>query len=266
MAFSLYRGAAILAGVQNRSTGAKAEHAAAAARATWCWWLRASVADIVANCTRACSPAHPSTKLGTMSSIDVTGAHVTVSETSKEKIIRVATALFAEHGFHGTGIQQVSEAAGLARGALYYHIKSKDQLLYEVLRTPHLEVVTEAQEILENGGSAEEKLRMMTRAYLRNLVQKRLAWKVTSRDVGALGEQHHAELSALQRRNQAQWRELFDQCQKAGVTIAVSDLQFRGFLGMLTQAFNWIDPAGPTSTDDIADAYLALLLNGLRPR
>lgn len=187
-------------------------------------------------------------------------------ESSKAKIVRVATELFAAHGFHGTGIQQVSEAAGLARGALYYHIKSKDQLLYEVLRTPHLEVIEGASAILNSDLSAEQKLRAMTRSYLRNLIEKRSAWIVTSRDVGALSERHHRELLALQRHNQAQWRALIEQCVKAGFIRDVSDLEFRGFLGMLTQTFHWVDPAGPKTTDEIADAYLDLLLSGLKPR
>lgn len=192
--------------------------------------------------------------------------NVDAAESSKEKILRVATELFALHGFHGTGIQQVSDASGLGRGALYHHIKSKDQLLYEVLRGPHLEVVAQADAILSDKSSAEQKLRAMTRAYMRNLVEKRLAWIITSRDMSALAEEHRTEISGLQRRHQAQWRKLFDQCEQAGVIRRVSDLHFRGFLGMLSQAFNWIDPAGPQSTDAVADAYLDLLLNGLKPR
>lgn len=195
-----------------------------------------------------------------------TAAKAEPAETSKDKVLRVATHLFAEHGFHGAGIQQVSDASGLGRGALYHHIKSKDQLLYEVLLTPHQEVVAEADAILNSKNPPNEKLRTMTRTYMRNLVQKRLAWTITSRDLSALAEARRAEIIALQRRHQAQWRELFDQCEQAGLIGKVSDLHFRGFLGMLSQAFNWIGPQGAKSPEKVADAYLDLLLNGLKPR
>lgn len=201
-----------------------------------------------------------------MSSHSTNLAGAESAETSKARVLRVATELFAQHGFHGTAIQQVSDASGLGRGALYHHIKSKDQLLYEVLRTPHREIIEEADAILESAVSPEQKLREMTRAYLRNLVEKRAAWMITSRDLGALAEQHRAEITSLQRRHQAQWRGLFNLCEQAGLVRKVSDLHFRGFLGMLSQAFNWIDPGGRMSPNEIADAYLDLLLNGLKPR
>ena len=106
----------------------------------------------------------------------------------------------------------------------------------------------------------------MTRAYLRDLVEKRSAWTVAARDLSALSEEHRAEIRKLQRQQQAQWRKVFDQCEQAGLINPVNGLQFRGFLGMLQQAFNWIDPRGPNTPGEIADTYLELLLNGLKPR
>ena len=182
------------------------------------------------------------------------------------RLIEVAREQFTTHGYADAPTEDIVRIAGVTRGALYHHIKSKDQLLFEVLLTPHLEVVDEADAILSSPKSPEEKLQTMTRTYMRNLVQKRLAWTITSRDLGALAEFRRAEIITLQRRHQAQWRELFDQCEQAGLIGKVSDLHFRGFLGMLSQAFNWIGPQGAKSPQKVADAYLDLLLNGLRPR
>jgi AcrR family transcriptional regulator len=50
----------------------------------------------------------------------------------KQEIARIAARLFAAQGFHGTGINELAQEVGLGKGALYYHIKSKEDLLFEI--------------------------------------------------------------------------------------------------------------------------------------
>jgi AcrR family transcriptional regulator len=45
------------------------------------------------------------------------------------QILEHATRLFAERGFAGTSLQDIAEAAGLTRPALYHYVRSKDDLL-----------------------------------------------------------------------------------------------------------------------------------------
>jgi AcrR family transcriptional regulator len=52
--------------------------------------------------------------------------------TRKEAIIAAATELFAEKGFTETGTAEVAERAGVAQGTLFYHFKTKGNILLEV--------------------------------------------------------------------------------------------------------------------------------------
>ena len=49
---------------------------------------------------------------------------------TRERIIRTATTLFAANGYDATGIAELIAAAGVSRGAFYYHIDSKQTLLF----------------------------------------------------------------------------------------------------------------------------------------
>ena len=51
----------------------------------------------------------------------------------KERIRSKAAHLFARNGYHGTGVQEISEAVGLGRGALYHHIGSKEALAEQAI-------------------------------------------------------------------------------------------------------------------------------------
>lgn len=51
----------------------------------------------------------------------------------KEKILITSIRLFLTNGYVGTSIRDLTDAVGIARGTLYWHFKSKDQILDEIL-------------------------------------------------------------------------------------------------------------------------------------
>ncbi len=62
-------------------------------------------------------------------------------ETKKDQLIDVASKLFFEQGYRATGVQQIIDAAGIAKGTFYSHFRSKDELGLAWLQTKHAEWV-----------------------------------------------------------------------------------------------------------------------------
>jgi AcrR family transcriptional regulator len=54
-------------------------------------------------------------------------------QATRDLLVTEATRLFAERGFEATSVEAVLEAAGVSRGSLYHHFKSKDALFEAVL-------------------------------------------------------------------------------------------------------------------------------------
>ena len=54
------------------------------------------------------------------------------SDTTRRAIVDAARTLFAELGFERTSIDQVAEAAGVSKGALYHHYRDKTEVLAAV--------------------------------------------------------------------------------------------------------------------------------------
>jgi AcrR family transcriptional regulator len=48
---------------------------------------------------------------------------------SAQRVLHAALELFAEHGFDGTSLQQIADRLGFTKAAVYYHFRSKDDLL-----------------------------------------------------------------------------------------------------------------------------------------
>ena len=64
-----------------------------------------------------------------------------------DDITRAAVDLFSTQGYANTSVQQIVEAAGVTKGAMYHYFESKDDLLFSVyermlsLQTEHLEEI-----------------------------------------------------------------------------------------------------------------------------
>jgi AcrR family transcriptional regulator len=55
------------------------------------------------------------------------------SERSRGLILEAALHLFSEHGYRGTSIREIAEAAGLSTGNLYHHFPDKETLFRTLL-------------------------------------------------------------------------------------------------------------------------------------
>ncbi|QPP09323.1 TetR/AcrR family transcriptional regulator [Streptomyces bathyalis] len=53
---------------------------------------------------------------------------------TREKLFQAAVTLIAEQGFSATTVDEIAEAAGVAKGTVYYNFASKSELFEELLR------------------------------------------------------------------------------------------------------------------------------------
>ena len=83
---------------------------------------------------------------------------MTESQSSRDKILDVAEALFAQRGYAGVGLRQVAAAAGLVKSSLFHHFRSKDQLYAEVLGRVLARIRERLDPVLESGADPARKL------------------------------------------------------------------------------------------------------------
>src|SRR5512136_1661894 len=53
---------------------------------------------------------------------------------SRQDLMDVAIDCFARYGFQATSIDRIAKAAGVTKGALYYHFKDKEELLFAAVK------------------------------------------------------------------------------------------------------------------------------------
>jgi AcrR family transcriptional regulator len=93
------------------------------------------------------------------------------AQRTRQRILDAAEAIFLAHGFAGSSLKQVAEAAGLTRGAIYWHFTCKKQLLHalmarttpcEHLNSPKGEDDDPAKALIRLAMAPLERLRLAT--------------------------------------------------------------------------------------------------------
>ena len=126
------------------------------------------------------------------------------AEDTSTRILAAALELFSEHGFEGTTLQQIADRLGVTKAALYYHFKSKDELL-EALITPAVSDLDRLLDEHEGAPAAPARQRAFLEAYIDYLLRHRRLMVYISRDLAVLGRpaiaararEHHRRLERL---------------------------------------------------------------------
>jgi TetR/AcrR family transcriptional regulator, cholesterol catabolism regulator len=187
-------------------------------------------------------------------------------DSPRERILAEVTRLFIENGYHGTGVQEISDAVGLGRGALYYHIGSKERLLFEISMSLLQEAISLARPVAAGSEPADLKLHSLARDLLRHHAVHGDGWSVAIREARFLSDVHRKEVNSARDDYESIWRGVMDEGSAAGLWRQVDDLEVRGILGMFNSSARWMSLDGPLRPEDIADRYIGLFLDGLRQR
>lgn len=85
-------------------------------------------------------------------------SHTPKGRAARENVLQAAEALLAAHGFHGTSMRDVAEAAGVPLASLLYHFRKKEQLHAAVLGAIAEDLEARLGRALASEGSHDARL------------------------------------------------------------------------------------------------------------
>ncbi|SDH54977.1 DNA-binding transcriptional regulator, AcrR family [Actinokineospora alba] len=176
----------------------------------------------------------------------------------REQILAAAAELFARHGFHGVGIDDIGSAVGISGPALYRHFRSKDAMLGEML--------TSISEVLLDGGlarissaaGAQEALGDLVRFHVDFALDNPSLITVQERNLGNLTDPDRRKVRALQRRYVEAWVEVI---RDAGP--AVPEPTARAAAHAVFGLINSTPHSRHLDRDQMADLLTAMALTAL---
>jgi AcrR family transcriptional regulator len=183
--------------------------------------------------------------------------------TRRTELTRQAARLFAEKGYHGTSIGDLAQAMGVQKGSLYAHISSKEDLLYETMREGAA-AFHAALDAVPDGVPPTEKIRLALRGHLRVVAEQLEVATVFVREWRYLEGERREEILSERRRYEERFRALFREGRELGGLRTDLDEASAVLLTLSAAnwAYTWLRPG--YDTDELADRFYALLLDGIR--
>jgi AcrR family transcriptional regulator len=189
----------------------------------------------------------------------------------KERIIRAATELFMERGFGGTTVREIGERAGVGQSSLYHHAHSKGQLLAELHATHVQSMIGLLEEVVKSQEAPTVQLRGVVTGILAMVHTHRAVVTVYLRESYALSDEARKEVGLERKKVDSIVDLILKRGLKSGEFRPDLDVHLTrlAILGMCNWAYQWYQPKGPQTIDEIgeyfADLVEAAVVSG-RPR
>jgi len=177
------------------------------------------------------------------------------------ELLRVATRLFRERGFHATSMQDLAEALGMNRGSLYHYIESKDDLLWTIV-TGALDMLSDGvRPILESDGPGADRLRRAIAAHLSFAAINSDELALVQVELRSLSPERRRQIIARRDTYEAHWRTAIAAAMAEGA-MRSTDVRLAGIavLSACNWFAQWYRPSGPLTVQQIADMFADLFL------
>lgn len=160
----------------------------------------------------------------------------------RERILKIAAQLFARVGYHAVGMSDLQEAVKLGRGALYHHIKSKEDLLFDISREYIRDLAQSALQIRAETPDPIECVDRLGRYLVQKIASHQAELTVCFREVQSLTAERHAEVMHWHAQYERVWRDTLVDGAETGQFGAYDPIVLKGVLGMYFYSYLWMKP------------------------
>jgi TetR/AcrR family transcriptional regulator, cholesterol catabolism regulator len=184
---------------------------------------------------------------------------------TQKAIVTAAAELFAGKGFGATSLDDIAEQLGVTKGALYYHIKNKE----EILRLIYLTVLAASEEplarIVEANLPPAEKLSRAIAHHAAVAADRSPAMTVFYREQPHLTGPFAKEIILRKKAYETYFRRIIAEGQMKGVFTKEIDPKIAAFgiLGMCNWLSQWYKADGPFTAQQIATMFSQMVDSGL---
>jgi len=185
-------------------------------------------------------------------------------ELVENEIYEHATRLFAERGFAGTSLQDIADALGITRPALYYYVKSKEELLAKLVTEVTQGPLDDLQRIAGDPADAVEKLRGMARVIVGRRANHPDRFRLLFRSEAELPEELTAAYATSRRAVLRTVAGVIDEGVRSGRFRPVDpNVAALGVLGMWNWVAWWFRPDGTRSVDAVTEQLAEMAVAAL---
>ncbi len=181
-------------------------------------------------------------------------------------ILKSAAKAFRRLGYHGATVEQIAAALHMKKGNLYYYFKNKEEILFACHQYSLDQLIKLLDEVEHSGIAADEKLRRLIVAFVHTILDE-LHGTALFLELEALSPAHLKAVIVRRDEFDHGVRLVLEEGMATGV-FAAGDPKLLAFalFGAVNWIPRWFNPAGPATSQTIADLFADFFVAGLRAR
>ena len=187
------------------------------------------------------------------------------TELKREAILRSAAAAFRRKGYHGTSMEDISDALLMTKGSLYYYFKDKEEILFACHDFSLDRVLEKMREVIEaqKAANSADKLGALIQGLVDVMIDD-LQGSALALDFTALRDELLEKIIIK--------RDQFERGMRVVISEGVKNGEFRNvdpklatfaILGAINWISKWYRPDGSFKAADIGRMYSDLFVKGL---
>lgn len=181
---------------------------------------------------------------------------------TKRRLYETAMELFGRHGYHAVSIRDIAQALGQQPSAIYFHVPSKQELLYELAligHRGHLEALRNS--LLEAGADPVDQLRVLVAAHVGGHMTYPSMARLTNRELGALTPEQLRLVLDIRMQTEQVFIDVIERGRRMGV-FGTEDafLASKAIGAMGVRLPEWWAPGGPRTRAQVIEQYVAIAL------
>jgi TetR/AcrR family transcriptional regulator, cholesterol catabolism regulator len=190
-----------------------------------------------------------------------------VDELPREDQVRAAALrLFKAKGYHATSMRDIASEVGINKGSLYSYIRSKEDLLTPLFERAMGVLLAQLEDISADSSlGPTERLKQAIHAHVTAVADNLDVLTVYLSE----WRQLNSESLATVRGQRERYADLFLRVLQDGVQSGEfrpmdTRIVMLGMIGMCNYLFRWYRPDGRLTPDQIADALIEMVMQGVR--
>ena len=188
----------------------------------------------------------------------------TTGEETEKAIRAAAVRVIAKHGFQAASLREIAKEVGIRAPSLYNYIKSKEKLLYDLLKEPLQAMLAEYRTQTASVEDPAARLKIFTEVHLNFHLNSRLEVFIGNMELRSLTAPHYRTITALREEYAQVLQAIIEDGVKAGVFTAPQPrVTALVMLGMMSGVCNWYKPDGLMSAAEMMKLHLDLAFRAL---
>jgi AcrR family transcriptional regulator len=180
------------------------------------------------------------------------------------RLLDTAAALFAKKGYALTSTREIAARVGIQKASLYYHIETKEDLLYDICKSSLKQIQGDVAAALQAASNPLERTGILMRTHIESMLRDQDRHSAALTDMAYLSTERLGEVTALRDSYESLVRSVLDEAQTAGALRQDVPVKYLclALLGLLNRVLVWFRPNGPLSPDRIGVLFATIYLTG----